>query len=291
MKTGRASTTALHVQQGILHVARQPCYAGLVPEDMEHAGRRMLAGSDQGLKYLWQIETPWFRVLLQLMERLLLPGISLHYVLRKRFIEDCVRQSLDDGVRQIVSLGAGLDTLLWRLHSSYEDVCFIELDHPETLNLKRPAVVPANNLHLLEIDFTLQRIATFLQGQSCFNSAEPTLFISEGVLMYLEESDVIHFFREIKQLMTADANIIFTSMEPLGSPEYPDRFLLKAYLKLQKESFKWSVPRTGLQDFLHSLGYILKQTTHGGLLADRYLGISRPKRCNQIESVTVAQMS
>jgi hypothetical protein len=51
------------------------------------------------------------------------------------------------------------------------------------------------------------------------------------------------------------------------------------------------VPRTGLPDFLHSLGYTLKQTIHGGLLADKYLGISRPKNCNQIESVTVAQMS
>ena len=69
---------------------------------MANAGRRMLAGSAQGTKYLWQIDTPWFRVLLQLMERSLLPGISLHYVMRKRFIEDCVRQSIDEGVRQIV---------------------------------------------------------------------------------------------------------------------------------------------------------------------------------------------
>jgi len=291
MKAARASTTAFHVQQGILHIARQSCYAGLVPEDMEHTGRRMLAGSVQGLKYLWQIETPWFRVLLQLMERLLLPGISLHYVMRKRFIEDCVRQSLHDGVRQIVNLGAGLDTLLWRLHSSHENICFIELDHPETLSLKRQAVAPADNLHLLEIDFTQQSIATFLQEQSCFNPAEPTLFISEGVLMYLEENTVRHFFQELKQLMTADAGIIFSSMEPLGSPEYPDSILLKAYLKLQKEPFKWSIPRIGLPEFLHSQGYALKQTTYGSLLADRYLGSFRPKSFNQIESVTVAQMS
>lgn len=291
MKAGRASTTAFHVQQGILHIARQPCYAGLVPQGMEHKGRQILAGSDQGLKYLWQIETPWFCALLQLMEKLLLPGISLHYVMRKRYIEDCVRQSINDGVRQIVNLGAGLDTLLWRLHSSHEGICFIELDHPETLTLKRQAVVAADNLHLLEIDFTQQSIAAFLQEQSCFNPAEPTLFISEGVLMYLEESNVVHFFQDLKQLMTTDANLIFTSMEPLGSPEYPDSILLKAYLKLQKEPFKWSVSRSGLPDFLRSVGYVLKQTTYGSLLAEKYLGISQPKTLNQIESVTVAQMS
>lgn len=290
MKAEQASTTAFHVQQGILHIARQPRYAGLVPDGMEEMGRRMLSGSDQGLKYLWQVETPWFRPLLQLMEKSLLPGISLHYAMRKRFIEDCVRQALNDGVRQIVNLGAGLDTLLWRLHSSYEDVHFIELDHPETLNLKRPTVPPANNLHLLEIDFTQQNITTFLQEQSCFNSEAPTLFISEGVLMYLGEDTVIRFFQELRQLMARNSDIIFTSMEPLGSPAYPDSLLLKAYLKLQKEPFKWSIPRTRLPEFLHSRGYSFKQTTHGDLLADKYLGTSRPKTCNNIESITVAEL-
>ena len=290
MKASRASTTAFHVQQGILHIGSQPRYAGLVPNDMVNAGRRMLAGSAQGTKYLWQIDTPWFRVLLQLMERSLLPGISLHYVMRKRFIEDCVRQSIDEGVRQIVNLGAGLDTLLWRLHSSYKHLRFFELDRPETLKLKRQSIAPADNLQLLEIDFTQQSIATSLQEHANFSQEVPTLFICEGVLMYLEESTVTDFFQELKQLMSAHSHIVFTSMEPLGSPEYPDNLLLRTYLKLQKEPFKWSISRASLPKFLQSLGYSFAETTYGDLLADRYLSFSRPKTCNNIESVTLAHM-
>ncbi len=290
IKPQKASTTAFNVQQGILLIAADPHYAGIVPEEVSAASRHMLASSEEGAMYLRHVENTWFQTLSPFIEYLLAPGLRLHYVLRKRFIEDTVQQALDAGVKQIVNLGAGLDTLLWRLHTRYPQACFIELDRQDISLIKRKAVTPTDNFYLLDIDFSKKNIADFLVQETCFDSTKPTLFISEGVLMYLDQSEVVNFFQSLRDLMNADARIIFTSLEPPDSPENTSRILLKLYLKTQKESIRWVIGRDKLADFLRTHQYTLEKTTHGALLGAHYLGSSRPQTYDRSEAITVAQI-
>src|SRR5260370_23334905 len=51
--------------------------------------------------------------------------------MRSRFAEDCAKAAIRGGVKQILILGAGLDTVAYRLEN-YEGGRVFELDHPAT---------------------------------------------------------------------------------------------------------------------------------------------------------------
>ena len=67
----------------------------------------------------------------------MLPGILLHYALRKRFIEESARAFLERGGQQLVVLGAGFDTLAARIAEERPGVVCVEVDHPATQETKR----------------------------------------------------------------------------------------------------------------------------------------------------------
>jgi methyltransferase (TIGR00027 family) len=112
----------------------------------------------------------------------------LHYIVRKRYLEDVARECLAEGIRQVVVLGAGFDTLAWRLHHEYSEVCFIELDHPATQQAKKQILqkhgyIP-QNLRLLPLDLAQTSLQDSLLACPHYNPALPSLFIAEGLLMY-----------------------------------------------------------------------------------------------------------
>ena len=63
-------------------------------------------------------------------------GLRLFIAMRSRFAEDSARRAIEKGVRQILVLGAGLDTFAYRLERT-QDMRVFELDHPATQAEKR----------------------------------------------------------------------------------------------------------------------------------------------------------
>ncbi len=63
-------------------------------------------------------------------------GLRFFVAMRSRFAEDSARRAIENGVRQIVVLGAGLDTFAYRLEQR-EGLRVFELDHPATQRDKR----------------------------------------------------------------------------------------------------------------------------------------------------------
>src|ERR1700727_1258669 len=62
--------------------------------------------------------------------------LRLFIAMRSRFAEDSARRAIEKGVRQILVLGAGLDTFAYRLEPT-ADLRIFELDHPATQAEKR----------------------------------------------------------------------------------------------------------------------------------------------------------
>ena len=63
--------------------------------------------------------------------------LRLFIAMRSRFAEDSARRAIDEGVRQILALGAGLDTFAYRLQPA-EGLRLFELDHPATQARQAP---------------------------------------------------------------------------------------------------------------------------------------------------------
>jgi methyltransferase (TIGR00027 family) len=69
-------------------------------------------------------------------------GLRLFIAMRSRFAEDSAAHAIEKGVRQILVLGAGLDTFAYRLERT-QDMRVFELDHPATQAEKRRRLAEA----------------------------------------------------------------------------------------------------------------------------------------------------
>jgi methyltransferase (TIGR00027 family) len=275
MKDDQASSTAFTVLQGILYVAKSSPYQYLVDDEMVEVGRQILQDSEKGRSLLKQLDGPWFSLSVKVREALLLPGITLHYILRKRHVEDLTRQAIKDGVTQVVMLGAGFDTLSWRLHRQHSEVNFIEIDHPATQKVKAAALDKANakgsNMHFLSVDFSCQDLQGRLGEFAGFEPSRKTLFICEGVLMYLDVNDVNHLFKSIQKLTGDGTEFLFSTLEPRKSPKNTIPGLLYYHLKFIGEPINWDIDSDKMADFIKPHGCELKSLAGRDKLLTRFV--------------------
>lgn len=121
------------------------------------------------------------------------PGIYTGMVCRKRYIEDRLTETLKAGLDSIVILGAGLDTLAYRL-PEVAKVRVYEVDLPKNIAYKKRTLerlfggVPAH-VTLVPTDFEDQRLDTVLKAAG-YDFDQRTFFVWEGVTQYLTEAAV-----------------------------------------------------------------------------------------------------
>lgn len=119
-------------------------------------------------------------------------GLSFGVPLRTAAIDDAAHRSVDEGTRQLVLLGAGLDARAWRM-PRLKDVTVFEIDHPDTQAYKREQtrdLLPlARDVRFCAIDFERDTIGQVL-GAEGFATGEPAMWIWEGVTMYLTPESV-----------------------------------------------------------------------------------------------------
>ncbi|MFZ6779091.1 class I SAM-dependent methyltransferase [Undibacterium sp. Ji83W] len=260
MKTNQASNTALIVAAGVQMLARDPDYRAMVPDSMAAHGQRLLRASHPRLSSL--VTRHWFRTLAYAAEKITLPGILLHYVLRKKVIRDYVAQSIAAGTRQIVLIGAGYDTLCMELAEQQAGLKLIEIDHPATQAVKRAAAGTshANRIHCIAAELGKQSLAEVLGSCKDFDANLKTVFIAEGLLMYLTVSDIATLLKQMK-MAAHDASLIFTWMEiqANGQPNFrPASKLIDFFLKKKAEPFLSGMAQDQVAIFLQQHGFNLK---------------------------------
>nr|CRH06417.1 Protein of unknown function [Candidatus Magnetococcus massalia] len=274
MKENKVSSTALTVMQGILYTAGYTEDRHLVTEPQIAACRRILQSIPEGEKRLKQLESPLFRGITPWIERLLIPGITRHYVLRKHFIETTTRELLNDGIQQLVVLGAGFDTLAWRLAQEKPDLTSIEIDHPNTSTLKQAAFADKScpNMHFSAVDLSQEPLLEVLKADPHFDPDRPTLFICEGVMMYLPEVAIRDLLGALRHACSEPVQLIFSALEPKESANNNTSWLLKQYLTLAGEGLMWDITQDEMGAFLAQSGYTIEDAAHGHELKKRYLG-------------------
>jgi len=276
LKNNEASSTAYTVLQGLVHVSRNEAFKHLVSERNQEIATIILNSSVQGRKRLKQLDSTLGKVLLPLMEKLLLPNISLHYALRKAYVESMVRKALSEGATQVVNLGAGFDTLLYRLAEENPNLNCIEIDHPATHQVKKAALTTPDmkreNLHFLPVDFTHQTLIEELTNASFFDSKQQTICIVEGVLMYLTPEQIYHLLGSLITLLeAAPKHLVFTAVEPPQNTPESYGPLLKLYLKLKGEPLNWLCEQSALNAFIEQSDFTLQETANADTFRARFV--------------------
>jgi len=139
-------------------------------------------------------------------------GIYGVQVCRTRYIDEAVQAAIAQAIQQLVILGAGLDTRLYRL-PGLEKINGFELDLPAAQANKKKklqkylGVMPAN-ITFLPIDFETQTLESAF-SKTGFNPARPAIFVWEGVTQYVTEEAVRQTLAFIGKLASGSI-IVFT---------------------------------------------------------------------------------
>lgn len=115
--------------------------------------------------------------------------------MRSRLVDEQLRAGASAGLRQLVVLGAGLDSTAYRFAPDLPDIEFFEVDFPATQQWKRSRLESAN----IELPERLQFIATDFESKSLDSALReggvrfdvPTLFSWLGVQPYLADDAIV----------------------------------------------------------------------------------------------------
>ena len=276
MRDDKPSATAYLIVRSTYLLSLDPTLSYLVSEQSAELSRRFIQSRCRFRRSLDAITN--LSPIASALERLTIPGIRLHYALRKRYIEEIARDSLRRGTSQMAVIGAGFDTLALRLSREFTETEFFEIDHPATQREKRRVIenhhVTSDNLHFVALDIAHKNLEESLLAQTSYDPRAPTLFIAEGLLMYLSLAEVDLVFQFIREHSGRESKFAFTFVEMqeggrIGFSE--SSRMVDAWLRLRGESFKWGTGRDEIAGFLSARGFKLCEVVTAKDLRGKYL--------------------
>lgn len=174
---------------------------------------------------------------------------------RSRFADDVVAAAVAAGTRQVVVLGAGLDTSAYR--NPHPDVHFFEVDHPDTQTWKRARLAESGievpeTLSYAPVDFERHSLAEGLAAAK-FDRDHAAIFLWLGVVMYLTAEAIESTLRYIAG-QGGGAEVVFDFLAPIPADAHAHRARAE---RVAAAGEPWITARTGAEyrDQLHALGF------------------------------------
>ena len=140
-------------------------------------------------------------------------GIYEYVIVRTKYIDAVFKQALVEQFDQILIFGAGFDTRALRFQDAMGNTNVFELDVPLTQQAKigqyekRHLAIP-ENLTFIAIDFDKESLSTKL-NEAGFSKNQRSLFILEGLVMYLQPESVDETFRIIRDYSGNGSWVVF----------------------------------------------------------------------------------
>jgi methyltransferase (TIGR00027 family) len=225
----------------------------------------------------WKINGPATRLLKRLD-----PGGMAYVACRHRYLDDQLLGALDEGVEQVVLLGAGYDTRAYRFANElngrpvYEvDLAAIGARKARVIAGKR-GVFPAADVHRVEIDFENQTLTDTLKATE-FRVGAPTFVVWEGVSMYLTRNAVKATVGAVHELCGAGSALgmdmwhLVDDPGPMGTV----RRTAPAALSVIGEPVTFGVHPEEMTYFLDQLGFGIRDLATSDVLEARYCGPGR----------------
>ena len=256
MQHEQASRTALLIAASLVLLHHDAKHSRLVSKTSADLCAHVLENhSSQTRLFLKIVRQTWFRPIAKLVERITIPGILLHYALRKKCIRELVRSALANGVAQVVILGAGFDPLSSELQREFPTALFWEIDHPATQRHKVRACseIGIERVHFVAVDLAAAGLEREALIKSDFDPAKRTFWIAEGLLMYFPADVVSSLMKTLSSLSAPGSEFAFTFMEKQGDGQL--RFdsqtkLVDSWLRRRGEPFLWGTTRSELAEFI-----------------------------------------
>ena len=189
-------------------------------------------------------------------------------------------QALKESIPQIVFLGAGYDSRGIRFKHLNNSTQIIELDMAATQNrkikcLKKNKIKIPEYLTFTTIDFNNQSLESALTSAG-YQKGKRTLFILEGVCMYLEAQSVRDTLTFIQQSSTSDSLLAFDCVVSFSDKDGHKYHGAKEMLHFMKdkhenEPFTFSINGKNIADFLGECGHKIVRHLNQAQIETTYL--------------------
>lgn len=192
----------------------------------------------------------------------LFPGLANSIRARVRYFDDFVKSSLDEGLEQLVILGAGYDTRAYRIEGLKRKVRVFEVDHPDTQSLKVEKIknifgsLP-DHVTYVPVDFETENLGERLAAQG-YDRSLKTLFLIEGLIMYIPPEAVDETLSFVVKNSCKGSAILFDYYpESLvdGSCELEAGKNIHNYLVQVEEPLKFGIGEGEVKTFLAERGF------------------------------------
>jgi methyltransferase (TIGR00027 family) len=190
----------------------------------------------------------------------LFPGLANSIRARVRYFDDFLKNSIDEGLEQLVILGAGYDTRAYRIEGLKGKIKVFEVDHPDTQyvkieKIKRIFGFLPGHVTYVPVDFEIDNFGERLIEQG-YNRSMKTLFILEGLIMYISRDAVDETLSFIAENSGKGSAILFDY--------YPESVVdgicelkknMRDYAAQQGEPFKFGIKEGEVETFLVERGF------------------------------------
>ncbi|MDD1763644.1 MAG: class I SAM-dependent methyltransferase [Methanobacteriaceae archaeon] len=192
----------------------------------------------------------------------LLPGLSSSIIARVRYFDDFVKKSIDEGVKQLVILGAGYDTRAYRIERLKDKVKVFEVDHPNTQSFKKEKIKEIfgslpDHVTYVSIDFETGKLSQML-FENGYDKSLQTLFIMEGLIMYIPPESVDETLNFIAKNSGEGSEIIFDYYPESvvdGTTELTIGQNIRNFLIKLEEPLQFGIEERTIEKFLSGYGF------------------------------------
>lgn len=262
MRKDKPSKTARKVALNIVTLGAKPGMDNVLSPGIVEATAEMLVAS--GAVGANTIRWARYRRMVSVYEAFdwMMPVQFEAFGHRKAFFDRQAREGIGADATQVLILGAGYDTLAWRLAPEFAGVNFFEIDHPATACLKAKGIGQMgrrDNLHLIPEDLGKRKLVDVMESNDAWDPTAQTVIVAEGLLMYLPSEAVRDLFGQCAAITGTGSRMAFTYINR-GGDGRPDvgrwTRLVLWILKVSGEPWLWSIRPEELGPFLDKNGWI-----------------------------------
>jgi methyltransferase (TIGR00027 family) len=211
-------------------------------------------------------QQPWLR------------GLRMFLGVRSRFAEEELAKAVEQGVRQYVVLGAGLDTFAYR--NPFPNLRVFEVDHPATQAWKRERlqhgqIAIPDSMRFAPIDFERDTLAHGLDAAG-FRTEEPAFFSWLGVVPYLTRDAALATLGFIGGLLRGTGVVFDYAIPPesMGEAERQAFDVLAERVARAGEPFRLFFDPEPLPAELQALGFTKIEDMDGAAIRKRWFAES-----------------
>ncbi len=209
--------------------------------------------------------------------RRMLPGMFGGLVARTRFIDDYLLNCLENGVEQVVILGAGYDARAYRFKGLCRAIKVFEVDRPATQRIKKEILHRILGGLPEHVVFVPVRFNSEILGEKLiqygYRPDRKSVFIWEGVTMYLAAESVDATLAFIAGQSAPGSAVIFDYFPPSvaeGTCPFKEARTLKNMVTRYGEAMRFGIEPHEVEHFLARRGFHRVQDISAEECKERY---------------------